>query len=112
MRLSQLKQHVEKLKASGYNAAPQAVDYHRKIAFPVSTLVMTLLAIPFGVTIGRSGALYGIGLAIVLSFAYWLLTTFFMAAGGAGLLPALLAAWSTNVLFLAAALYLMFTVRT
>lgn len=112
MNITQLAEHVKRLRASGYNAAPQEVDFHRKIAFPISTLVMTLLAIPFGVTIGRSGALYGIGLAIVLSFAYWLLTTFFMAAGGAGVLPAVFAAWAANILFLAAALYLMFTVRT
>jgi len=112
MGMFQLAQHVKRLEASGYNAAPQQVDFHRKIAVPFSTLVMTLLAIPFGVTIGRSGALYGIGLAIVLSFAYWLLTTFFMAAGGAGLLPAAFAAWAANVLFLSAALYMMLTVRT
>jgi lipopolysaccharide export system permease protein len=112
MGIFELEKHVRRLQASGYNTAPQQVDFHRKIAFPFSTLVMTLLAIPFGVTIGRSGALYGIGLAIILSFAYWLLTTFFMAAGGAGLLPAVFAAWCANALFLSAALYMMLTVRT
>ena len=55
-----------------------------KIAFPAVTLVMTFLAIPFAVTTGRRGALYGIGLAIVLSVAYWLSMAFFAAAGFLG----------------------------
>jgi lipopolysaccharide export LptBFGC system permease protein LptF len=61
---------------------------------------------------GRRGALYAIGLAIVLAFAYWLVTTVFLAVGTAGLLPAPLAAWSANILFLIAAGYLTLTVRT
>jgi hypothetical protein len=35
-----------------------------------------------------------------------------MAVGAAGVLPAPLAAWAANLLFLAAALYLTLTVRT
>ena len=94
------------------NVAEQEVQLHRKLAFPAVTLVLTLLAIPFGVTTGKKGALYGIGLAIVLAGAYFLLTTLFMAAGAAGVLPAPLAAWSVNLLFAIGALYLVFTVRT
>ena len=112
MKFGQLREHVQRLGASGYNVAEQRVNLHRKVAFPAVTLVMTLLAVPFGVTIGRGGTLYGFGAAIVLSFAYWLLTTFFMAVGGAAMLPAALAAWAANILFLAAAIYLMLTVRT
>ena len=66
----------------------------------------------FAVTTGRRGALYGVGLAIVLSVAYWLLMAFFLAAGKAGLMPAPLAAWATNIIFMAAAGYLVLTVRT
>jgi len=112
LKFTELRDHVKLLRASGYNVAQQEVEVHKKIAFPLVTIVMTLLAVPFGVTIGRSGALYGIGVAIMLSFTYWLLLTFFMAVGAAGVLPAPLAAWAANLLFLAAALYLTLTVRT
>jgi LPS export ABC transporter permease LptG/LPS export ABC transporter permease LptF len=112
LKFTELRDHVKRLRASGYNVAQQEVEVHKKIAFPLVTIVMTLLAVPFGVTIGRSGALYGIGVAIMLSFTYWLLLTFFMAVGAAGVLPAPLAAWAANLLFLAAALYLTLTVRT
>ena len=112
MTFGEQRRHVIELRDSGYFTAPEEVALHHKLAFPLVTLVMTLLAVPFGVTTGRHGALYGIGLVIALAFGYYLLTTVFMAAGAAGLLPAMLAAWAANLLFLAAAGYLILTVRT
>jgi len=112
MEFGELREYVRRLGSSGVNVAEQEVQLHRKLAFPAVTLVLTLLAIPFGVTTGKKGALYGIGLAVVLAGVYFLLTTLFMAAGAAGVLPAPLAAWSVNLLFSIGALYLVFTVRT
>ena len=76
------------------------------------TLVMTLIAVPFGVTTGRRGALYGIGLALTLAVSYLVISHIFIAFGNASMLPPLLAAWATNLLFAAGALMLVFTVRT
>lgn len=104
--------YVARLGASGFNVTEERVNLHRRLAFPLVTVVMTLLAIPFGVTIGRKGALYGIGLATILAGSYFLLMTFFVAFGSAGLLPPMLAAWGANILFAAGATYLMLTVRT
>ena len=59
------------------------VGLHRKIAFPFVTLVMTLIAVPFAVTTGRRGAMYGIGVGIVLALVYWTMISIF-AAFGAG----------------------------
>jgi lipopolysaccharide export LptBFGC system permease protein LptF len=107
-----LRRHLDELRDSGLNLAASRVTLQERIAFPMVTVVMTLLGIPFGVTTGRRGALYGIGLAVILGAAYWLVNTFFLAVGQASLLPPVLAAWATNILFLTAALYLTFTVRT
>lgn len=112
MNFRELLEYVRRLGASGYNVAEHRVDLHRKLAFPMVTIVMTLLAVPFGVTIGRKGTLYGIGLAATLAGGYFLLMTFFVAVGAAGLLPPMLAAWGANIIFGAGALYMMFTVRT
>ena len=59
------------------------VGLHRKFAFPFVTLVMTLIAVPFAVTTGRRGAMYGIGVGIVLALVYWTMISVF-AAFGAG----------------------------
>ena len=88
------------------------MELHRKLAFPFVTLVMTLLAVPFGVTTGRRGALYGIGLALTLAVSYLVISHIFIAFGNAALLPPALSAWATNMCFAAGALVMVFTVRT
>lgn len=112
MNLRQLQRYVDDLESSGADAAAARVAYHSKIAFPFVAIVMTLLAVPFAVTTGRRGALYGIGLGIALSIAYWFILTIFGAVGTTGLLPPALAAWAPNLFFAAGATYLLLTVRT
>jgi LPS export ABC transporter permease LptF/LPS export ABC transporter permease LptG len=112
MTYGQLKRYVTQLRASGFNAVPDMVALQRKVSFPLVTLVMTLLAVPFAVTTGRRGALYGIGVGIVLAIVYWTTLSVFAAMGAGGLVPPTLAAWAPNILFGAAAAYMVLTVRT
>jgi LPS export ABC transporter permease LptG len=112
MTVAQLRRTVRELAATGANVVPQQVDLQRKLAFPFVTFVMTLLAVPFGVTTGRRGALYGIGLGIVLALSYWLVMSVFIAVGKAGLLPPILAAWTPNIIVSASAIYLLLTTKT
>jgi LPS export ABC transporter permease LptG/LPS export ABC transporter permease LptF len=112
MTASELRRHAAELRASGMNVEGLAVAVERKIAFPFVTVVMTLIALPFGVTTGRRGTVYGIGLGIVLALVYWMLLSAFGAVGGAGLMPPFLAAWAPNLLFGMGATYLLLTVRT
>jgi LPS export ABC transporter permease LptG/LPS export ABC transporter permease LptF len=112
MTVLQLRKSVEELAASGFNFLPQAVELQRKLAFPFVTVVMTLLAIPFGVSTGRRGALYGVGLGIVIALSYWIGMNVFMAVGKAGLLSPVLAAWTPNIIVSACAVYLLLTTKT
>ena len=73
---------------------------------------MTLLAVPFGVTTGRRGTLYGIGLGIVIALSYWIVMSVFVAVGKAGLLSPVLAAWTPNIIVAAVAAYLFLTAKT
>ena len=112
MSYRQLKRYVGELRTSGFNVTPYTVALQRKLSFPFVTLIMTLIAVPFAVTTGRRGALYGVGVGIVIALAYWLLLSLFAAIGTAGLLSAGLAAWTPNIIFAAGAAYLLLTVRT
>jgi lipopolysaccharide export system permease protein len=112
MTVAQLRRAVKELSATGANVVPQQVDLHRKLAFPFVTFVMTLLAVPFGITTGRKGTLYGIGLGIVLALSYWFLMSVFVAIGKAGLLPPALAAWTPNIVVSACAIYLLLRAKT
>jgi LPS export ABC transporter permease LptG/LPS export ABC transporter permease LptF len=112
MNYAQLKQYIGELRVSGFNVVPYTVELQRKLSFPFVTVVMTVLAVPFAATTGRRGALYGIGLGIVLAIAYWLLFSLFAAIGTAGLITPVLAAWAPNILFAVGAVYLLLTVQT
>jgi len=112
MTYRELKRHIESMRAAGLNVVPLLVDLHSKVAFPFVTIVMTLIAVPFAVTTGRRGALYGIGLGMVLAMVYWTSNNLFVAVGSAGLLTPAVAAWAPNLLFGASAAYLLLTVRT
>jgi LPS export ABC transporter permease LptG/LPS export ABC transporter permease LptF len=112
MTFAELRRQIVSLSHSGLSLVESRVQLQARVAFPLVAVVMTVLGVPFGLTTGRRGALYGVGIAMVLGAGYWLLNTFFMAVGHAALLPPALAAWATNILFFALAIYAMLTVRT
>jgi lipopolysaccharide export LptBFGC system permease protein LptF len=112
MNHRQLQTYINDLRQSGYDVREHEVELHRKTAFPFVTLVMTCIAIPFAVTTGRRGAMYGIGIGIALALLYWTMISVFAALGASGVMSPLLAAWAPNLLFGAAGLALLLTVRT
>ena len=112
MSYSQLRDYTAQLRASGFDVSGQLVALERKISFPFVTIVMTLIAVPFAVTTGRRGSMYGIGVGIVLAITYWVAISIFAALGAGGLVAPALAAWAPNLLFGAGAGYLLLTVRT
>ena len=112
MSYSQLREYIERLRATGFDVSAQLVSLERKLSFPFVTLVMTLIAVPFAVTTGRRGAMYGIGIGIVLALVYWVTISVFAALGTGGVMTPILAAWAPNLLFGAGACYLLLTVRT
>jgi len=112
MSYQQLRDHVASLSASGFNVVPYIVALHRKISFPFVTVIMALIAVPFAVTTGKRGAMYGIGAGIVLAILYWMAISVFAAIGAGGLIVPSLAAWAPNIIFGCVAMYLLLTVRT
>jgi len=112
MTYGELKGYITELQASGYHVIPYKVALQQKLAFPFVAIIMTLLAVPFAVTTGRSGAIYGIGVGLVLAIIYRTALSLFGALGSGGWVDPTLAAWAPNILFAAAAGYLLLTVRT
>jgi LPS export ABC transporter permease LptG/LPS export ABC transporter permease LptF len=112
MTYLKLKNHIYYLRKSGYNATELQVELHKKVSFPVSCLVMALLGIPFSFSTGKKGAFFGIGMSIAIAITYWGIAGLFEAMGTYGLLIPILAAWAPNILFGAAGLALLLTIRT
>ena len=112
LRYPELRSYINYLMKSGYNATELQVELYKKIAFPLSCLVMSVLAVPFSFSTGRKGAFFGIGLSIAIAISYWGISGVFEAMGAYGLLMPALAAWAPTLLFGAAGLVMLFTVRT
>lgn len=112
MTVPQLKRYIDELAASGFNVVPLSIELQKKLAFPFVTVVMTLLAIPFGMSAGKRGTLYGIGVGIVLALTYWIVGGAFAAVGKAGILHPIMAGWAPNILAAGTAVYLLLTART
>jgi LPS export ABC transporter permease LptG/LPS export ABC transporter permease LptF len=108
----QLKSYINYLNKSGYNATELYVELYKKISFPLSCIVMALLGVPFSFFTGKRGAFFGITASVAIAMSYWGIYSVFEQMGAYGLLLPLLAAWAPNVLFGAAGLVLLFTIRT
>jgi LPS export ABC transporter permease LptG len=112
LRFGELRRHIASLELLGLDVTSLRVQLHRKLAFPLVCVVMTLLGIPFAFVVARRGALYGIAASVLIAIVYWACLAIFDALGNNGLLPPLLAAWAPNLLFGGGGLYLMFTLET
>ena len=112
MSFGELKRYIASLRQSGFDTKRLSVQLNRKLAFPLITLVMAVLAIPFALSMGKRGSLTGIAAAIGMAVAYWAIDGTFEALGNVNMLPALLAAWSPDLLFALMGAYLLLRTPT
>jgi len=112
MPYRELRQYISELNASGQDVPDLEVQLHNKFAFPFVSLVMVLVGLPFAFRLGKQGALYGIGLSIVLGMIFFAILALFTALGQTGVLPPAVAVWSPGILFAMTSVYLFLGVRT
>ena len=112
MSFGELERYIRDLSQSGFETKPLSIQLNRKLAYPLVTLVMAVLAIPFALSMGKRGSLTGIAAAIGVAVAYWLVEGTFQALGNVNFLPTLLAAWSPDVLFGLTGAYLLLRTPT
>ena len=99
MNYDELRSYIDDLQQSGFDTVRLRVQLYHKIAYPLVTIVMAVLAIPFAVSMGKRGSLTGVASAIGIVLVYWVVLGLFDAMGSANILPAAIAAWSPDVLF-------------
>lgn len=112
MTFAELRNYVQKIKARGFDFVRFAVDLQAKLSFPTVPLILTLIAIPFSFTTGKRGALFGIGLSIVMGIVFWFFLALTKSLGYLDILNPFLAAWTPNIIATLLALYLLFKLRT
>jgi LPS export ABC transporter permease LptG/LPS export ABC transporter permease LptF len=99
MNFEELKSYIRELQQGGFDVVRLRVQLYKKISFPLITMVMAVLAIPFALAAGKQGALRGVATAIGIAVVYWITSGLFEAMGNVNQLPAGLAAWSPDLIF-------------
>jgi LPS export ABC transporter permease LptG/LPS export ABC transporter permease LptF len=99
MNYEELRRYIHDLEQSGFDVVRLRVQLQKKIAYPLITLVMAVLAIPFALSAGKRGALAGVATAIGIGVVYWTISGLFEAMGNLSQLPPAVAAWSPNLVF-------------
>jgi LPS export ABC transporter permease LptG len=112
MDYDELRRYIQDLQQSGFDTVRLKVQLQKKLAFPLITLVMAVLAIPFSAQGRRGGALAGVAIALGIAIVYWVTAGLFEAMGNANQLPAMLAAWAPDFIFALAGGYMLLRVST
>jgi lipopolysaccharide export LptBFGC system permease protein LptF len=112
MRYAELGNFIRALERSGAAPLKLMVEHAQKIAIPMATLVIILFGAPLANSSPRGGAAYGIGISLAITIIYMMLIRIAGAAGAAGTIEPLHAAWIPNAVFALAALVLLARVRT
>jgi LPS export ABC transporter permease LptF/LPS export ABC transporter permease LptG len=112
MNSQELRAYIADLQQSGFDVVRLRVQLEKKYAYPLITLVMTVLAVPFALSAGRRGATAGVAVAVGIAILYLVAAGFFEALGNASQLPAVMAAWAPDILFGLLGGYLLLKVPT
>jgi len=112
MSYIELRNYIREIEERGFETVKFKVDLNFKITFPLASLIMALLGIPFAFTMGKRGTLVGVGLSMAIAMIYWGAIGVFKSFGYVNYLSPFLAAWGPALIFGSIGLYLISTLRT
>lgn len=95
-----LRQRIQDLTRKGIDAANYLVDLHLKLAVPFASFVLACVAVPLAGRVQRHPSVAAILFTgLVVGFAYWVILALTNSLGQSGVLPAVVSAWASNVVF-------------
>lgn len=107
MSLKELNTYIKRLKMQGSdNVNLNIIEREKRIAFPFSTFILTMIGVTLSTRKVRGGIGVHIGTGLTLSFAYILFLQFSSQFAISGSLSPMLAAWIPNIIFTFISLYL------
>ena len=107
MNISELRDFIEDLKMQGAdNIKVFLVELNRRVAFPFSTFILTLIGASLSTRKVRGGIGIHVAIGIAISFLYILFMQFSVEFATKGNLPPVIAAWIPNIIFGTLAVFL------
>jgi len=107
MNIVELREFMEQQREKGSDSLRQIeVEHHTRFANPIGTFILTLIGVSLSSRKVRGGTGLHIGIGIGLCFSYIMLNRVFGEFAKGGSMPALLAVWIPNIVFLIIGIYL------
>ncbi len=107
MSIGELNSYIKTLAMQGTdNISLYKIEREKRLAFPFSTFILTLIGVTLSTRKVRGGIGVHIGTGLALSFTYILFMQFSQQFAISGMLSPLLAAWIPNIIFAFISLYL------
>jgi lipopolysaccharide export system permease protein len=101
MGIGELYTTIQSAELQGNETNELRMMLHLRIAVPWASVVLILVGAAVGSRPQRSGSSIGLGLSVMIVFAYYVVMSIFKALGDAGFIPVIIAAWAPNASFLA-----------
>ncbi|NCO93538.1 MAG: YjgP/YjgQ family permease [Armatimonadetes bacterium] len=99
MPVKDLEKEIQVFRRGGMDVTEMEMEYHRKLAVPLASLVLALVAAPLSMRWAPAGSFVGLLLTVVLYFLWNGSMSWSCALGGGRHLPPLVAAWAPNCVF-------------
>jgi LPS export ABC transporter permease LptF/LPS export ABC transporter permease LptG len=112
MNYEELRRYIRDLQQSGFDVVRLRVQLYKKLSFPLITLIMAVLAVPFSLSAAKKGAITGVAVAVGIAVVYTVVSRLFEAMGDISQLPPALAAWSPDLIFALVGVYLILKIPT
>ena len=101
MEITELYAIIKNAALQGNDTTELRMMMHIRIAIPWASVVLVLLGAAVGSRPQRSSSSLGLGLSVMIVFAYYVVMSILKSLGEAGLIPVMAAAWGPNASFLA-----------
>lgn len=102
----QLAERIQQIEEKGLGSTLDLrVELYLKTSFPFCVLLFALLGATMGISNARAGGFMGFGVALLLTFLYYVAMSLSASLGKSGTLDPLLAAWLHNLVFALVVIY-------
>jgi LPS export ABC transporter permease LptG len=111
MNFFELSQYIELIRQRGEDVDNFRTAQQRKLSFPISCLLMTLLGFVVVVDVHARHFARGVTLGLVIAIGFYVLDAFFTGLGKKGAMEPLLVGWVPLTVFLSIVAYLFTRMR-
>jgi lipopolysaccharide export system permease protein len=111
MGIDDLKQYIDLMKRTGGPHVRESIDYKLKYSYPLTSVIIVLICVPFAANPRRSGIAASFAVGAATALIYFILFRVMQSAGYNEKIPDYIAVWGVNAVFTLIGMVLMFGAR-